>query len=793
MESQNQVKDLVEIGANGHLKLNFHPGQWRAWESKKRFIGVLAGTQSGKGAIVTTMIPTPEGFIQLGDLKVGDQVFGVDGYTYPVIYVSPVHHLPCYEFNFSDRTSGIFDNEHLWCVQSRKQRKNMVRRIHSPNLRWSTRKQCRPTDDYSILTTEEISRTWHLADNINNYSIDLPKAVQYPNRILPLPPYTFGAWLGDGSSDSATITCGQDESIIERIRTEWPVVVKHEHKNRTPSYSFGTYTQANGIFKGKLSNLGVLGNKHIPEIYLTADINQRLELLRGLLDTDGYCDKLGYIEFYSVNKCLAEGVFELVRSLGILARLHKGVATLNSRVIGPKYRVYFKTVLPVFTIPRKLERLKAAKTLESTRLFITNVKPVDSVPTRCIMVDSPSSLYLFGRSYIPTHNTSFYPHWLYREIQNKGPGDYIVATPTYPLLGIKALPEFRRVFEDYLFLGRYIGSPTHHFTFSQFGEKKTFGNYGRDYRTNVFFGHASDPESLEAATAKAACLDEAGQKNFKLGSWEAIQRRLSIHQGRALITTTIYNLGWLKSQIWDRWRAGDEDIDVINFSSIANPRFPREEFERARRKLPRWKFDMFYKAIFTRPAGLIYDCFDDKLHTVPRFPIPDHWPCFLGLDFGGVHTAGLFYAQEPGTNKFYLYREYMAGGRTVVEHAAKLLENEPGIPFAAGGSKSESQWRQEFAMAGLPVREPVIDSVEVGIDRIYGAHKAGQIIVFDDLAGYLDEKLTYSRELDDKGEPTEKIEDKESFHFMDAERYLAPWFSGEGELQVASMADIYRR
>src|SRR5262249_10213787 len=154
----------------------------------------------------------------------------------------------------------------------------------------------------------------------------------------------------------------------------------------------------------------------------------------------------------------------------------------------------------------------------------------------------------------------------------------------------------------------------------------------------IYFGHATDPDSLESATAKAAWLDEAGQKKFKLGSFEAVQRRLSIHLGRALITTTPYDLGWLKQKIWDPWKAADGNhpyIDVIRFDSTENPAFPQEEFERARASLPRWKFDLYYRAIFTRPAGMIYDCFDDTVHKIPRFKIPDDWPRFLGLDFGG--------------------------------------------------------------------------------------------------------------------------------------------------------------
>ena len=162
--------------------------------------------------------------------------------------------------------------------------------------------------------------------------------------------------------------------------------------------------------------------------------------------------------------------------------------------------------------------------------------------------------------------TSFGPAWLWREIQLCGPGDYLVVTPTYPLLALKALPTFLKLFERWLRLGGYTGSPTKKFTFSEEGARRTFGDrYDPDVETTIYFGHATDPDSLESATAKAAWLDEAGQKKFRLGSWEAILRRLSLAQGRALITTTPYDLGWLKQKIWDRWKAGDKDYDVIRW------------------------------------------------------------------------------------------------------------------------------------------------------------------------------------------------------------------------------------
>lgn len=375
--------------------------------------------------------------------------------------------------------------------------------------------------------------------------------------------------------------------------------------------------------------------------------------------------------------------------------------------------------------------------------------------------------------------TSFGKDWLRREIYLRGPGDYMVVAPTFQLLAKKALPEFRWLFEKTLQLGKYKSMPTRVFEFSEDGSRRMFKGWDEDTPTNVYFGHAADPDSLESATAKGAWLDEAGQSRFKVGSWEAIMRRVSYYTGRILITTTPYNLGWLKQKIYDPWLSGDApEIDVINFRSIDNPGFPIEEYERARRELPRWKFNMFYNGQFERPAGLIYDSFkndltDGVVHRIPRFVIPDDWERFVGLDYGGINTVAMFYARDPISGKLYAYREYRAGKRTAKQHAKMILKNEPGLPsLVFGGAPSEIQWRREFRAGGLPVRKPVIAGVELGIDRVWGAHAQDLIYVFDDLNGYLDEKMSYSRVLDENGELTEKIENKNAFHHMDAERYI---------------------
>ncbi len=379
--------------------------------------------------------------------------------------------------------------------------------------------------------------------------------------------------------------------------------------------------------------------------------------------------------------------------------------------------------------------------------------------------------------------TSWGGCWLHREIQQKGPGDYLVVAPSYPLLDKGAIPEIDALFVGLLRLGRLKRSP-YKFEFSEEACKRMWGK-APDRQPRIIFGHADDPDTLEAMTAKAAWLDEAGQRRFRLGSYEAVQRRLAVDQGRTLITTTVYDLGWLKQQIYDPWeafkKAGQKhpEIEVIQFDSTENPAFPRAEWERAQRTMPAWRFALYFKAQFTRPAGLIYGSFSDRDHVRPRFTIPERWPRYVGMDFGPTNTAALFFAEElnPSTDaptgKLWCYREYHPGEKLEPEaHVRALLAGEPRIPTCVGGNPQEQEWRQKFAAAGLPVMPPPIKDVEVGIDTVFATFSRNEVVVFDDLAKTLDQLASYSRELDEQGNVTDRIDSKSSFHLCDCARYV---------------------
>ena len=362
--------------------------------------------------------------------------------------------------------------------------------------------------------------------------------------------------------------------------------------------------------------------------------------------------------------------------------------------------------------------------------------------------------------------TTWGPHWLDREMDRRGPGDYQAVTAAFPLLRQKMLPELRMVFE---------------ILFKKFEWKaadRIFDSFEKLHGAPAFriiVGSASSPGSLESGTMKASWLDECAQEDFLRESWEAIVRRNNINEGRILGTTTLYEIaGWYKSEIYDPWLAGDPKIEIIQGDSTDNPAFPVAAYDDARARLPSWKFNMFYRGIYEKPAGLIYDSFDETICKIPRFKLDESWPRYVGHDFGPNNTAAVWYAQDPGTGYLFCYRAYHEGGLSNHDHAQKWKQLSVGenILNRVGGARVETGFREACTAAGWPIVEPREFGVEAGINIVYGWHQQNKLFVFDDVHKYLDEKLSYTRVLDENYEATEKISDKARFHLMDAERYI---------------------
>lgn len=363
-----------------------------------------------------TEIPTPDGWKKLSDIHKDSLVYGADGKSHAVIAESEIFHKPMYTVRFEDGAEIVASADHIWTVQTKDSRKTSKR----PTKRRPNKPELRANNGWYDITTAEMVKDYGLmrADGKGmeyKYRVPMSKPVEYPEKDLPIDPYTFGVWLGDGTSCSASVTCSDDDKaeMMSHVEAEGHSCRWHTYKNRAGRFSIDTRPGSGGKYKNPfieaLRELGVHGNKHIPEIYMLASVEQRLALLQGLMDTDGTCSKVGQCVFTQKSKAFAEQVAELVSSLGIKATLQTCAVTCSGKPVGNASRVQFWTTkdFPCFRLERKKNRLKDALAERMNAKSIIAIVEHESVPSKCIAIDSDDHLYLAGRHYTTTHNTSF--------------------------------------------------------------------------------------------------------------------------------------------------------------------------------------------------------------------------------------------------------------------------------------------------------------------------------------------------------------------------------------------------
>ena len=398
---------------------------------------ILSGRSWGKALALDTPVPTSTGWSTMGALKVGDSIFGDDGNVCKVTFATEIQYgHVCYELEFDDGTKIVADAEHLWETWDKSARKSLG----------SGRKGAAP----GIRTTQEVYESVQTGSKRpeSNHSVHNCAPIQLPEAELPVHPYVLGVWLGNGDSKSSSISssrqdyleiqshlrdCGEDSSSLSFDPRSQSCAFSlgaqdpqrdPETGRMVPNGSLHSRLRELGMIKGKKPRDGERGywlrRKSIPAEYLRGSVAQRLDLLQGLMDTDGYASsKYGNCEFSSMSRYLAYGVLELVGSLGIKATLGTGRARYKGKDCGEKYRVKFTTHLPVFRLARKLSAQRKPKTIRTLHRYIRSVKPVDSVPVRCIQVDSPRSMFLVSKSFIPTHNTRTGAEWVIEQAKTR--------------------------------------------------------------------------------------------------------------------------------------------------------------------------------------------------------------------------------------------------------------------------------------------------------------------------------------------------------------------------------------
>jgi deoxycytidine triphosphate deaminase len=379
--AQDDLTELLE--PEGEEPFILHPGEFVLGSTLEVITlgNELAARLEGKALALDTEVPTPWGWTTMEHLEVGDEVFDETGAPTTVVATTDdMTDRPCYEVQLSDGSRFIADGKHLWVTKTRSERARGL-----PG-------QARTTEQ--LAATIRTGREW-------NHHIAVAGPVQYAERDdLPVDPYVLGVWLGDGTTSSATITTA-DRAVIDEV-----VAAGYEAHRTSAIYGWRMGSSRNDRrLNSVLRAEGLLGDKHVPAYYLTSSYEQRLALLQGLMDSDGYSDEIGRCEFVSTLEHLSDAVVELAASLGLRPVKRKKRVTVNGVECSPAYQVKFTPHLPVFRLERKLARL-APKLRQSRFRAVVAVRPIATVPVRCIQVAAPSGMFLIGRTFVPTHNSS---------------------------------------------------------------------------------------------------------------------------------------------------------------------------------------------------------------------------------------------------------------------------------------------------------------------------------------------------------------------------------------------------
>lgn len=382
-------------------------------------------------------ILTPTGWTTMGQVAAGDQVIGSDGRPTTVLGVTNSWESEIFRVEFTDGSSTETDATHLWTVEAQ-----------------MANRQLRSTEDIAVDIAKpgkhKGKRAKHNGGDGNMWRVPpLPIVHFAAQEPLPLDPYVVGVLLGDGTISQHTAGfVSWDEEIIEAVTVRLPdgcsITRRPDRATHCTIKGPGRRGAANPVIRA-LKDLGLMGHKaptkFIPDVYKYASPSDRLELLRGLLDTDGTVKDSGGAAFYSSSPQLMRDVIEVARSLGGWAS--SGTERIAEPTTlwlrqGPYDHpggVYYRATLRIkgmvpFRLPRKAAKYRIAG--KQRHKSIRAVVPVGYKRVRCIKVAAADGLYVTDE-FIVTHNTGV--------LGQHAPFVMVEESQSYPEPGWKNLEE----------------------------------------------------------------------------------------------------------------------------------------------------------------------------------------------------------------------------------------------------------------------------------------------------------------------------------------------------------------
>lgn len=364
---------------------------------------IIARTNSGKAQPLWAPVLTPAGWTTMGELKVGDEVVGMNNDNGKIVKLFPQGKKEYYRITFSDGTYAECCDDHLWTVLDNKRRERSNRNY----------------GQYLVLTTKEIRSSLN-----KRYSVDMTEPVEFVSdfdETRELDGYLLGLLIGDGSlRDGRPMLTNESEEIWSRVES----IIEKYNCIRSPKSPFSIISLDNNcnIIKRKLEEYGLMNtksiHKFIPKQYLTAPVHVRKALLAGLVDTDGYAPKNSAMlwEFDTASEQLAIDFVELARSLGICVKVHPRKESFYTSLDGTRHQgsgsihIVCRSAFNPFWLSDKANRynndMSPRNGAAPKRLckMIESVELIGETECQCILLDNDSHTYITS-DYTVTHNT----------------------------------------------------------------------------------------------------------------------------------------------------------------------------------------------------------------------------------------------------------------------------------------------------------------------------------------------------------------------------------------------------
>lgn len=516
-------------------------------EQQGKHMAVLKSRQRGYEQPYSELVATPNGFVQMGSLKVGDEIWNPDGKTTKVLEIYEQGFKDVYKLTLADGRSVRCGADHLWEV--------ICANNHFKHNVFTT---------HDLLNNGLYNQCTVQGKRYNAYKYYLPaiEPLQYSEKQQNVPAYVLGALLGDGALTKRTPKISSiDQEILDRIQyllgdgfefkydptttCEYRIVDKERfmHKDEFNNGQYGV----NRLHRW-IDQLGLCVScayKFIPDQYKYGSIEQRYELIRGLMDTDGYISKDGGMSFVNTSKYLIDDFVEVLRSLGILCSVSKrapgkGGVRNGCAIFGTKfsYVVYIKGNPDIFHLSRKRNRIKKNRKF-SNKVAITNIEYLgEQEKQRCIFVSNENHLYL-TRDYIPTHNSFKGASMLVRNYMLiPGSKNFAVASEQKFLVGDGLLTKAWQIMD---FLDKHTEWAKQRLVSTRMervsGYKVTdeFGKQTEQGYLSSIVGITlkNDPERIRGTRGKLVLWEEGGKFPDLLDAWRIEQPSVETDDGVA--------------------------------------------------------------------------------------------------------------------------------------------------------------------------------------------------------------------------------------------------------------------